>query len=294
MTIKKIEIKNIKGIENSTFELDIIANRPSLLVAPNGFGKSSFAAAFISLLQNRLSVDEDNYHKGNSDLPSELSIEYEDDEARVHSLSANSEINEIRDHFSWFVINNQIKAKGVGRRFGGRNIVSASIDVEPIVLVDTIPVQESFDYNYTEQKRHFGANGKVLPNITNFPKSSSFIKGICNYFRELDRINQVRNSRAIADIIHSINQQNGTAYQLLTWIEGNKMDAFEAIDPLKQIAELILSSKLDINERRDAYLAALQISQIYSNDSAKFKRAQKRADYLIEKEGSVQNSVSFR
>ena len=74
MTIKKIEIKNIKGIEDKSFELDILANRPSLMVAPNGFGKSSFAAAFLSLLQNRLSVHEDHHHKSDANLPPELGV----------------------------------------------------------------------------------------------------------------------------------------------------------------------------------------------------------------------------
>lgn len=44
--IKVIEIKNIKGIQHRRFELDILPNKPSLLVAPNGFGKSSLAIAF--------------------------------------------------------------------------------------------------------------------------------------------------------------------------------------------------------------------------------------------------------
>lgn len=40
--LKIIEIENIKGIGHKRFALDIWPNKPSLLVAPNGFGKSSF------------------------------------------------------------------------------------------------------------------------------------------------------------------------------------------------------------------------------------------------------------
>lgn len=36
--LKVIEIENIKGIQQKRFELDISPNKPSLLVAPNGFG----------------------------------------------------------------------------------------------------------------------------------------------------------------------------------------------------------------------------------------------------------------
>jgi len=56
MTLKKITIEHVKGISNRNFELNILANKPSLLVAPNGFGKSSFATAFNSLQTNKLSV----------------------------------------------------------------------------------------------------------------------------------------------------------------------------------------------------------------------------------------------
>ena len=293
MTIRKIEIINIKGIEGNSFELDILPNRPSLLVAPNGFGKSSFAAAFLSLLQNRLSVHEDNYHKSDADLAPELRIEYEDDAGQVHSLIADGARNDIHQHFAWFVINNQIKAKGIGRNFGGRNVVSASIAVEPVVLIETIPAQESFGYNYTQQKRSFGANGKVLPNITGLSNSPNFVKGIGDNFDVLDRISQVRNNQKISNLIAHINRQSGNANQLLVWIQANQLGEFESVEPLRQIADLILSSNLDIIDRHIAYLAAIQIENLYRADKPKFKRAQKYAQYTIEKNKYTQMLTAF-
>lgn len=38
--IESIEIENVKGIKKRKFDLNIIPNKPSLLVAPNGFGKT--------------------------------------------------------------------------------------------------------------------------------------------------------------------------------------------------------------------------------------------------------------
>ncbi|UWN51263.1 hypothetical protein ASALC70_03490 [Alcanivorax sp. ALC70] len=293
MTIKKIEIKNIKGIKDKSFELDILANRPSLLVAPNGFGKSSFAAAFLSLLQNRLSVHEDHHHKADADLPSELGIEYEDENGQIHSLTADGARNEIHKHFSWFVINNQIKAKGIGRNFGGRNVVSASIAVDPVVLIETIPARECFGYSYAQRKQDFGRNGKVLPNITQFPSSPNFVKGVGDQLHELDRIGQVRNSKAIADVVAEIDEQNGTADQLLAWIKTNKLGELEAIDPLREVAEIVLSSNLGITERHIAFLAAIQISRLYDADKSRFKRAQKYANYIIEKKQYSQILAAF-
>lgn len=46
MKIKSIHIKNVRGLGDRKIELNMIPNKPSLLVAPNGSGKSSFAFAF--------------------------------------------------------------------------------------------------------------------------------------------------------------------------------------------------------------------------------------------------------
>ncbi len=62
MKIKSIELTNVKGIGNHTFQLDLIPNKPNILVAPNGFGKSSFGIAFDSLRRNKIELDAKNYY----------------------------------------------------------------------------------------------------------------------------------------------------------------------------------------------------------------------------------------
>lgn len=58
--IKKIAITNVKGIgdgtSNGVYEFDIPKNKPSILVAPNGFGKSSLATTFKSLKNTKLEL----------------------------------------------------------------------------------------------------------------------------------------------------------------------------------------------------------------------------------------------
>jgi hypothetical protein len=65
MNISTIEITNIKGISNRLFKLDLIPNRPNILVAPNGFGKSSFAIGFDSLKSNKIELDDKHYFNKN-------------------------------------------------------------------------------------------------------------------------------------------------------------------------------------------------------------------------------------
>lgn len=283
MTIKKIKIEHVKGISNRTFELNILANRPSLLVAPNGFGKSSFATAFNSLQTNKLSVHEEHHHKSDSELTSKLSIEYEAADKTIFALEADDTQNTINDHFSWFVINSQIKAKGVGRNFGGRTAVSASISVDPVVLIDTIPARESFEYSHRAQTSSFGCNGKVLPNISSHFENLEFVSSLGDKFTLLDRMSQVKNQRKI-DIFNSeINSQNGTSEQLLDWISHNKLDFLSDIEPLKEVSGLILNANLGVSKPDLSFLVALQLHNVYKQDKAKFKKAQKYSSYKLEK-----------
>ena len=64
MKIKSIHIKNVRGLRDHHVELDMIPNKPSLLVAPNGSGKSSFAFAFQWLNRQRMKLDEDDAYQG--------------------------------------------------------------------------------------------------------------------------------------------------------------------------------------------------------------------------------------
>ena len=53
--IKKICIENVKGFGiRKCFDLNIYPNKPNILVAPNGFGKSSLTTAFNSLNNNKI------------------------------------------------------------------------------------------------------------------------------------------------------------------------------------------------------------------------------------------------
>lgn len=282
MTLKNITIEHVKGISNRNFELNILANKPSLLVAPNGFGKSSFAAAFNSLQANKLSVHESHHHRSDSGLASKLTIEYEDSNNEVFILEADDTRNTISDHFSWFVINSQIKAKGVGKSFAGRTAVSASISVDPVTLIETIPVSESFEYSYQNQKTSFGSNGKILPNISSCLENLEFVRSIGDKFTLFDRMSQIMNQRKIDTFVTDVNAQNGTAKQILNWVS-SKLDCLSEIEPLDEMSNIILNANLGVDRPEISFFISLQLHSVYKRDKAKFKKAQKYSSYKLEK-----------
>jgi len=74
MEITEISIKNIKGLDDKAFTVTILPNKPSLLIAPNGFGKSSIATAFGSMNSKRIILKDEDYYKQDLSNQPELSI----------------------------------------------------------------------------------------------------------------------------------------------------------------------------------------------------------------------------
>ena len=56
--ITNIKIENIKGFgtANNSFDIEIKPQKVNILVAPNGFGKSSITVAFSSLIRGKIKV----------------------------------------------------------------------------------------------------------------------------------------------------------------------------------------------------------------------------------------------
>lgn len=161
--ISNITIKNIKGFmdQNNSFDVHILPNKVNLLVAPNGFGKSSIAKGFESLNSNRLDLPDDLYHDKNSLILPEISITYDN-----NVLSANKDQNTISSIFDVTVINSGLKATAKVRNIPHRVIQQGVMEVENIVLRTSIPRTTHIDYNLSQIKTSFGKNKKVITNLS--------------------------------------------------------------------------------------------------------------------------------
>lgn len=284
--IKKICIEYVKGFgEKHCFDLDIFPNKPSILVAPNGFGKSSLTAAFGSLNSVRMNIHKNHYHKDSEENEPGLWIEYKNDNEEIVELVATNASNTISTVFDIFVINNKIEAKAKRRRIGGNTIVSASMEIAPIVLTD-IPQQETFGYRVTLHRENFGINGKVLPNIERLLNNKNFIRDLQEDIQSVDKAGRLVTIQAkINTFIDAVNEKGSkyTASQLISWILLNKLNELDDISYLSNIAILVESSS--IYNKAESYLAAIQIVDLFKQDKEKFKKACKYKIYEFEKEG---------
>lgn len=281
MKIKTIEITNIKGIGHQVFNLDLLPNKPNLLVAPNGFGKTSIGIGFDSLKRNKIELDSKHYHQDNELNRPELSITIQDNSG-TRTLAANDNQNTISDEFDVFVINSQLFAKATKLNISGNVIAKPSLEITPIILVQTIPPKILFNYSPAQAKRDFGANGKILPNITNVFSCAQLLLDIANKIN-LSKFGQVKISKILDNIKEEINAQQGTAVTIAQWIASNKLAEMRAVDEFNQLAYLL--RKFDeIETDTDSFLAAFQVvdaQRLMGND---FKKAVNYTCYLDDKD----------
>lgn len=282
MKIKSIELTNIKGISNETFQLDLNPNKPSILVAPNGFGKSSFGIGFNALGRDKINLDEKHCHNNDASNLPEIKLNIQDSSGNS-TLTANNTSNSISDVFDVFVINSQLMSKATKMRIGSNVIVKSSLEISPTVLVLTIPKKVEFGYHHPAAKRNFGNNGKILNDISPLVRCTPAIWQIVNEV-PLHKFNQVKVSRSIAVIIDEVNAIPGTADEIRNWLNTNKINDFSAVPELEQLASIIGSYDFPFLELPiDSYLAALQFIELYKQLGNNFKKAVNYLFYLDDK-----------
>lgn len=279
--LRVIEIENIKGIQHKRFELDILPNKPSLLVAPNGFGKSSFAAAFNSMNNRRINLSEDDFHAEDETLAPRIYIEYERPDNSIATLEATATTNTISSELDYFVINNPTKPKGIGNLYGRP---SATLEIKDVVLVDRIPDNVQFGNQYRAAQQRFGQNARVLPNPNAALGNLKLVEKLSYNYQALERANGQRIRTRINDIINEINQQAGTIEVLTDWITAHRLNDLKQIEYLNTIGNLINEYDLGYNSETKAYLIAIQLIWLYNDNPNNFKEACKYSNYQLDKQ----------
>jgi energy-coupling factor transporter ATP-binding protein EcfA2 len=282
--LRVIEIEHIKGIQQKRFELDIHPNKPSLLVAPNGFGKSSLATAFNSMNNRRIALDEEDYHAENAANAPRVYVEYTRPDGTLATLEATNTTNTISSEIDYFVINNLTKPKGNASTFGGFANARASLIIEDVVLVDRIPTNVPFNYSYRNSQTRFGQNSRVLPNATPVLTNLKLVEELSECYQALQRANGDRIQGRINAIIADINALVGTAETLTNWITTHRLNDLKQIDYLNTIGNLINEFDIGYNSETKSYLAAIQLIWLYNQDINNFKNACTFNIYRLDKQ----------
>lgn len=281
--IRAIEIRNIKGIEHRDFQLDLIPNKPSLLVAPNGFGKSSFAAAFLSLNNSRLDLHKDNYHKNDDLLLPSLIIKADLEDKTPFEKEANRDKNEISTIFDIYVINSQLVPKAKKLKISGNTIVTPSIEVSPVILIKKIFSRSRFQSSHAQRKADFGKNGKVIPNIDEVLNNKLLMCKIWDNI-DLSKLTLVRASKVISTLKENVNALNGVANLIFQAIPYQYLDAVLNLQHIDQTIKILKSFGVQYTHEAEFAFASIQISSIFNNDKEEFKKVIEYYKYCCEKD----------
>ncbi len=296
--ITKIEIENIKGFgqdEDSSgnkipfaFNVDVFPNKPNIVVAPNGFGKSSMTAAFLSLKESKIDLDDNFIHdvRGASRIiPNPLLRLYIDDGSVPSCYEANNNKNEISSNFDVFVVNSRLIPNAKKNTFGGSTKVSPYMGIEKTVLIQTVPSKESFSYSFALEKKSYDSIKKTLKDISFLFHAIPFLKkSIDNDV--MAKFSGVKVSKLLSDRMTLIKGYTGTAEQIKNKIISVDLPLLKTDNKIEYLFNLVNEYKHDDWNDGDVILSVYQyIDTFQKMGMTKFKKAIAYEEYLQAKKG---------
>ena len=285
--ISNITIKNIKGFsdKDNSIDVDIKSGKINILVAPNGYGKSSITAAFKSLTNSRIKVEKKDIHKENEQLDSALSIAED-----TITYTADKNENELANHFKVAVVNSRLVAKATGRNMGAFHSVQGHLGINDFEIIHKIPTNCTILYDPKSLKNHFGKNGKILPNISSLLRDNAFLSQLDDIYSDLDKQSAKMRQENINGIIQIINALNGTIENIKANFEEKSLSELNKDSSYRNIVELINRHK-NI-KGLELFLYFYQIQKIYLSDKPMVKAKVQRAKYELFKQ-SFDNNLAI-
>ena len=274
--ITNIKIENIKGFgtTNNSFDLEIKPQKVNILVAPNGFGKSSITAAFNSLAKGKIKVEEVDMHKKDTTLIPSLSIVLDN-----VTLIANPTTNTINKEITCFIINNRLKVQTISKTFGGFSTTKGFLSIDSITVVDSIPQKVSDLYKYSDVKMNFGVNGKVLPNLSDYFSQNDFLERIEFSFECFEKFETKKRSDLIDEIKINIQQLRGNKEEVIANIQDDffkKIEQDEFYNRFGEIFKDIIGISLF-----DRFNLFYQLRYLFKHKKESLLKASRRASYDI-------------
>ena len=291
-SIASVEVDNVKGVSNRKFELNLLPNKPTLVVAPNGFGKSSLAASLGSLRGTRLEVSEDHRHNGDANLKPSLKVTYILDDGTTHTKIADETKNEIFGVLKVDVINSQLVAKAQLMRVQGQSIAKPSMQVTPITLIDKIPDKPANTYKHSVAKQGFGSNGKVLPNMGAILADARLMAVIGDV--DFSKAGQVGNQKKVADFKSVINLLLGTADKVLSAVSEQQKQEVRTVPHVDDICSALTACGVKGLNETELCLVAIQMGELRLGYPDNFRALVKYRRYELEKAAYEAELAPFR
>lgn len=272
--ITEIRVKNIKGFgaTGQPIKVSILPNKVNILVAPNGWGKSSLTAAFGSLHLNKLDVVKENKYKQDETLDSELIIVCD---GRIYT--ANNRTNEIHNLFACRVIHCDLYSKVVSKHMGSFSTSRGYLDIKDIAIRNK-PEKVDLLYEFTTEKKNFGINGKILNNLSSFFKNKDKLQLFCedDITRAITKMGGKIVSALIESIKSELNTIKGTTDEIKRIVNAKLFNEINLNDAYKYLKRTFCKEETEI----DAFTNIIQIINFYQKNRANIKPYFKYEEYI--------------
>lgn len=283
--ISNITVKNIKGFSDrdNSIDVDIKSGKINILVAPNGYGKSSITAAFKSLTNSKIKVEKEDIYKENEQLESSLSITEDGD---IYTADQNK--NELANHFKVAVVNSRLVAKAAGKNMGTFHSVQGHLGINDFEIRHKIPTNCNILYRIQNIRSTFGKNGKVLSDISSLLVNNAFLSQLDNIYSDLDKQSAKKRQDNINEIIQIINGLHGTVENIINTFNVRSLDKLKQDSSYNNVVELI-KKYIDDTTEPELFLYFYQIQKIYIDEKTNLKAKVQRAKYELFKQAFDNN-----
>ncbi len=202
--ITNFTIKNVKGFGEVGMSMDfeLKPRKINLLIAPNGFGKTSISTAFAALNGNRMDLKSEFLPIENPTGDPSISLSMEG-----QTYVADHSKNEISPALDVTVIKSGLTVASVIRGATGTHV--GEMRISPIILRSSIPPIKHLTYSFVEMKRDFGTNGKVIINLSQILKEGIFVEAILEIKDSLRTFNTKSSKRLVRRVVEEINSLKG-------------------------------------------------------------------------------------
>lgn len=265
--ITGITCNHVKGINHLDVPCEFYPNKPNFLVAPNGSGKSSLAAAFASLNTRRLKLADADRYNGEDWDDASLSVIFDNNV----TLSANADSNEIANKADVQVVRSGLYANMTNRRVGPRVLSQTKMSVQQCVLYEKVPATVRLSYSVTAERQKYASvlRGR-MDNLAEEFKSYEFLSELLSCDAAFKATTGARYAAAINNFFKGvISLETGMGVDIT---EDEVLSYISSVKPLISIKEILdrwYPTKGDISN----YVNAIQVNRYIEGKRNEIKEA---------------------
>lgn len=279
MEIQSVEIKNIKGFDHigKSIPLCLRSGKINLLIAPNGWGKSSMVAAFNCLQNDSLLVPKNLKNRNHVDEGCSLTLNIDG-----RAYTSDETKNEIAGILSCQVIHCDTFVRTTTRRVGEARIPDGYLAIQSIDIPYRVKEKKFPNYSIQKLREGFGANGKILINRKSLFSDVNFWLRFTEEVKSaLNKMQAKHRKDLLNKAIRSISHLTGNADVIRKRImEKGILDELRADDNYKLIIGILYPHSQSECDEFDFFY---QMNQLYINNWKEIKEAIAYSEFVSDK-----------